>query len=302
MTKLSAIHAVGSEVALVADDVELFRYVYAPDTPQVESPRPYIHPIRTLEGELVSLFRPHDHVWHKGISWALPVVEDENFWGGGSYVHPDGYVLLPNNGSQVTASPADVVAGETVRISHTLTWQTQSGEAWFREERSLTTALLGSHSWGMVFETAMENIRGADISIGSPTTRGRENAGYGGLFWRGPRAFTNGTLVAPGTSGGDELRGQRFEWMAFAGRHDGNGASSVVLMLDDESNLEHPPQWFARSEEFAALNPAPFFAKEHVVPVNGIFRARYGVGISRGDADRAAPLADAVRTLMRGLQ
>ncbi len=47
------------------------------------------------------------------------------------------------------------------------------------------------------------------IPIGSPTTRGRENAGYGGLFWRGPRSFTGGSVLAPGVAGGDELRGIR---------------------------------------------------------------------------------------------
>ena len=83
------------------DDVELFRYTYVPDTAQLESPKPYLHPIRTASGHLVSLFRPHDHVWHKGIAWSLPVVGDENFWGGPTYVRDQGYVQLPNDGAQV---------------------------------------------------------------------------------------------------------------------------------------------------------------------------------------------------------
>jgi hypothetical protein len=39
-------------------------------------------------------------------------------------------------------------------------------------------------------------------------------AGYGGLFWRGPRSFT-GTVVTPGGTGGtggDELMGSRGAW------------------------------------------------------------------------------------------
>src|ERR1035438_6711143 len=46
-------------------DTELLRYVYAPGEEQVESPRPFFHPVRTLRGELASLYRPHDHVWHR---------------------------------------------------------------------------------------------------------------------------------------------------------------------------------------------------------------------------------------------
>src|SRR5688572_17400723 len=60
---------------------ELFSYVYQPDSPQLESPRPYFHPVHTLGGQPVTLFRPEDHVWHKGIAWSLPNVGTENFWG-----------------------------------------------------------------------------------------------------------------------------------------------------------------------------------------------------------------------------
>jgi hypothetical protein len=62
----------GASVLASWDGAELFRYVYLPGDPQVESPRPYLHPVRTLGGELVTVYRPEDHPWHKGISWSLP--------------------------------------------------------------------------------------------------------------------------------------------------------------------------------------------------------------------------------------
>jgi hypothetical protein len=141
----------------------------------------------------------------------------------------------------------------------------------------------------------MTNVSGASISIGSPTTKGRENAGYGGLFWRGPRSFTGGRLVSASGSGGDEVRGARSEWLAFAGRHDESDDDSLVLMLDHQDNPQHPPQWFARSEEFACLNPAPFFSEELEIADGESVRFSYGVGIADSGADAASDLADAVR-------
>ena len=294
-----AIHDIGRSVTVRDGEIELFRYTYTPDHPQLESPRPYLHPLRTRGGDLVSLYRPHDHVWHKGISWALPVIDDENFWGGWSYVHGQGYVSLPNNGEQRAAGEVAVTVGEAVTIAHELQWITQAGEHWFDERRVLTAAPVSETAWALSFETRMTNVRGSAVSFGSPTTRGRENAGYGGLFWRGPRSFTGGTLVAPGVQGRDELRGQRHEWMGFVGRHDGVDRSSLLLMLDDDRNPHHPPQWFARSDEFAALNPAPFFSEETVVAAGDTLHHRYGVGIADGTVDDAAGLADAVRDLVR---
>ena len=110
------VHDDGDGAITVRDgDVELFHYVYIPDSPQLESPKPYLHPIRTRAGNLVSLFRPHDHVWHKGIAWSLPVVGEENFWGGPTYVHGQFYVQLPNDGSQVHR--------RTVQSATTVRWR-----------------------------------------------------------------------------------------------------------------------------------------------------------------------------------
>src|SRR5690606_20330684 len=87
-----AIARTDTQITVRDGDVELLRYVFVPDSPQLESPKPYLDPIRTRGGRVISLFRPWDHVWHKGIAWSLPVVDDENFWGGPTYVRGEGYV------------------------------------------------------------------------------------------------------------------------------------------------------------------------------------------------------------------
>ncbi|KAF2414259.1 hypothetical protein B1729_05885 [Microbacterium sp. B35-04] len=299
MSTLRLTHELGSSVTVRDGDVDLFTYVYQPSTAALESPKPYLHPLRTRRGDLVSLFRPHDHVWHKGIAWSLPVVNDENFWGGPTYVHGQFYVQLPNNGVQQHEGAIDLETGDRARISHELRWITEAGGVLFAEQRALTAEVVSDEAWALTFDTRLTNVSGAPIAIGSPTTRGRENAGYGGLFWRGPRSFTNGTLVGPGASGaGDDVRGSRHEWMGFVGRHDDIDATSLVLMLDDASNPHHPPQWFARSEEFAALNPAPFFSEEVVVAPGETVRFRYAVGIADGGAEAAEPLAGVLRGIL----
>jgi len=281
-------------------DLELGRYVIVPDSPQLESPKPYLDPLRTRAGHVVTLFRPWDHVWHKGLAWSLPVVGDENFWGGPTYLRGEGYRQLPNNGAQVhrAVSEATVVDG-VARFGHTLDWTAQAGARLFTEDRILTARLLGGDAWALTIEIGMTNDTDAAIAVGSPTTRGRENAGYGGLFWRGPRSFTDGVLVtATGEGTGAEFRGRRHEWMGFAGRHDVIDATSLVVMVDGADNPNHPPQWFARSEEFAGLNPAPFFSDELEVPAGGTATFRYAIGIADAGSERATSLADELRAIL----
>ena len=189
-------------VLITVDDVVLAEYVHRPSDAELESPRPYFSPIRTLGGEVVSLFRPHDHVWHKGIAWSLPVVGDENFWGGPTFVSGQGYVQLPNNGVQrhrafipqvgeaadaaeaMDASEATHAAGAaSPRLTELLEWVTKAGETIFDERRTIAAAVLDDEAWLLAFETRLTNVSGRAIPIGSPTTavaRTRATAGSSG--------------------------------------------------------------------------------------------------------------------------
>lgn len=298
--------------------VDLVRYVYKPTDVQLESPRPYFHPLRTVGGDLVSLFRPHDHVWHKGIAWSLPNVGPHNFWGGPTYVRGQEYVQLDNDGSMVhDGFTAEHAGDDGVTVTESLTWVTQAGERVVKESRTFTVTLAdratetGASSadgaggtdgpaWVLTFQTTMTNISGAALPIGSPTTNGRENAGYGGLFWRGPRSFTGGTILAPGFAGGEEIRGQRAPWVGFTGTHDETAHRSTLVMVDSPDNPRGPtspgldPEWFARNEWFACVCAAPAFSEEIPFAPDESLTFRYAVVIADGgaDAERGASLAE----------
>src|SRR3981081_4570977 len=194
---LGLLHEEGRSVWATWRGDRLFRYVYRPWEPQVESPRPYLHPVRTLGGELASLYRPHDHVWHKGIAWSLWPVSDENFWGGPSYLRDRGYQQLPNNGS-MRHERFDLVElrDGVLRLDERLGWGTQGGQTWiWGRPRRAAPAPPALAAWRFSFLAGMRNTSGDSISFGSPTTRGRDNAGYSGLMWRGPRSFSGGLVI-----------------------------------------------------------------------------------------------------------
>lgn len=283
---------VDDEVSLrvTRGDAELLRYVYRPWDAQLESPRPYFHPLRTLGGRLVSLYRPHDHVWHKGIALSLPNVGSENFWGGTTYRRGVGYGQYDNDGSmRHRAFTGMETGGERVGAEHDLDWVTQDGRDMFTERRRFAV-VAGETAWTLLFATAFTNVDAEPVVIGSPTTEGRDNAGYGGLFWRGPRSFTDGVVRVPGRSGGDELMGVRAPWMAYTGRHDEEDGSSTVVFVDGSGAPQ--VKWFVRANPFAAICPAPFFDTEVTVAPGATLSFRYAVVIADGDAaDGTAALA-----------
>jgi hypothetical protein len=287
-------------------DIATYTYLLADD--QYESPRPFFHPLTTLEGDEVTISRPWDHVWHKGLSWALPNVGDHNFWGGATYTRETGYANLDNNGAMnheaftsIDESPTTVTASES------LLWTSQPGEAsqegaqLIREERRFAIQLLPDvDAWAVLFQTTMANVSGATITIGSPTTEGRDNAGYGGLFWRGPRSFTGGEFRSEAGVGSDEFMGTRSPWIAFTGQHDVSCRKSSILFVEDQANLGASNQWFARSSMFACLGSAPFFSEVVPLEEGKPLTYRYAVVIADGDldGDRAAALAEAAKSAL----
>ncbi|GAA1976301.1 PmoA family protein [Isoptericola halotolerans] len=310
------------------DGVDLFEYVYRPTDVPYESPRPYLHPLRTRGGAVVSEYRPWDHVWHKGIAWSLPHVGPWNFWGGPNYVHAErGYVDLHNDGSmdheQFTAvGPCGFVERLSWRTPPTTgPYGDVPGDVVVREERTVQVLLPDASPdvWALTFTSEMTNVSDGPLDIGSPTTNGRENAGYGGLFWRGPRSFTEGRVLLPGADGtgvvadAEDARGLRAEWLGFVGRHDGaappttsgrhgGSRSSTVLMVDPGTNPGGTPQWFVRSVPFACVCPAPFFSEEVPFGAGETLRFTYAVMIADGESDgaRGAGLAALGRQVLAG--
>jgi hypothetical protein len=82
--------------------------------------------------------------------------------------------------------------------------------------------------------------------------------------------------------------GWRGPWLAFAGRHDGNGRASTVVFLDSPANFSFPSQWFVRSSMYACLCPAPFFSEEYEMASGSSLSLRYDIIIADGDLDASA--------------
>jgi Methane oxygenase PmoA len=282
---MSLSHEQGRSLRAAWSGSELFRYVYAPWEPQIESPRPYFHPVRTLGGALVSIYRPHDHVWHKGISWTVANLGPENFWGGPTFVPGQGYQQLANNGAmRHEGFDALALCDDGVRFAERLRWVAQDGRPCLAELRRVAAKVRrAAGAWQLAVETSMTNISGGRLVFGSPTTCGRPDAGYGGLMWRGPRSFTGGKVVAPSGIGGDELMGSRGAWMAFAGRRDGHGAAATLVFCDSAGNFCSPTRWFVRATPFATICPAPFFADEVPLAAGASLTLRYDVFVADGE-------------------
>ncbi|MET9084126.1 PmoA family protein [Streptomyces sp. NPDC004237] len=295
--ELRITHAHGDRVTVTepVTGVQLFAYVYRPEAAW-EAPRPYLHPVRTLAGDVVTDYRPNDHRWHKGLSLTASHLSGANLWGGNSYVHGQGYVAIPERVGSMRHLGFDELSSAQGRlvIAERLSWHPYDGSLWADERRRIEVHDVDpdSGSWALTWDSAITNRRGEPLLFGSPTTAGREQAGYTGLFWRGPRAFRDGRIIGPDGEG-PELMGSQSPWLALSGEHDGADGHATVLFEhapeNDHSGTAgtHPAHWFVRNDPFAGIAPSWAFHDELELAPGDTLHRRYRVVVANGAWERA---------------
>jgi hypothetical protein len=258
----------GTELVVSVGTTDIAHYVYRPDDPIEESPKPYLYPITTLSGAPLGVYRPWDHRWHKGLQMTWSHVSGDNFWGGPTFERGapgHGYVWHKNQGRQQhRAFESGDLRGSDVSLRQRLDWIASSGAGWFDESRTLRFHGADTERgiWALDFTTSLLSVHDEPLLLGSPSTHGRPNAGYTGLFWRGPRAWTGGEIIAAGGQGGESVMGGEAAWAAITSEHDEIDGGATVLAFSGTSSAQGPIKWFARSAAFACLNPSPAFDTE----------------------------------------
>lgn len=260
----------GTDLVVTVAGTEITRYVYRPDAPVEESPKPYMYPLNTLSGAPLGVYRPWDHRWHKGLQMTWSHISGDNFWGGPTFEQGapgHGYVWRTNQGRQQHHSFEILdTEGKEATVRERLDWIASTGQTWIDETRTLrfhsADAVRGI--WALDFTTELTNVHADPLQLGSPTTHGRPNAGYTGLFWRGPRAWTGAAVIADGSDGEAVMGVPATEatWAAITGEHDEIDGAATVLAYAGTSSASVPLKWFARSSAFACLNPSPAFDDE----------------------------------------
>jgi predicted dehydrogenase len=238
----SELDAPWTRVALLVPGAEVAAYDWRPDLPATDSPRPYLHDVRTLGGVEVTQVRPDDHVHHLGAGVAISDLGGANFWGGRTYVRDQGPTWLDNHGTQRHLAFTRLDDGGFTEL---LEWAGPGGPL-VREERTVAARPLGE-AWALDFAFTLTNLTGAPLTIESSATKGRAGAGYGGFFWRAP-----GTSVDRVTLPGDEqaVHGSRQPWVAMSGTTpDGRGWTLVFVQADGDP-------WFVRVADYPGVGQA----------------------------------------------
>lgn len=231
-------------VELSVDGALLARYERRPVMPDVYSPRPYLHPLYTLSGAVLTDAGAPLHRHQHGISVALPDVDGVSYWGGRTYLSDRGPTLLANHGTQMSTELT--TSGE--EMEERLIWHGPDGAAQLSEHRRLSATIRDDRTgWELSWRSALTaDVR--DVTLTSPASAGRPDARYGGIFWRFPGVEGVSIVTADGEG---SPHGARSPWIVLVHADEARPWTVVLRQVGPEV-----VPWHVRTEDYLALCPA----------------------------------------------
>ena len=282
--------AVPDAIVLSLADSVVADYVWRPQLPLPLSPRPFLHPVRTLAGTEVTELMPVDHLHHLGVSVAVADVDGVNFWGGRTFVSGRGPVDLPNHGVQRHRGWAEHHPDE---LSQELQWTGPDGVDLLHERRRIAAVGVSEQAWALDFSFELTNVTDLPLTFASPATNGRPGAGYGGFFWRAPRGDRRVEVFGPDHSGVRHLHGRRTRWLSLTG---GSRAAPWTLVFVPQ----RIDPWFVRHHDYVAVGSSLAWDQPLIMTQEAGIRRRIVTVVVDGrlNTPQTAAIAGAAETIL----
>ncbi|WP_307078802.1 DUF6807 domain-containing protein [Arthrobacter pascens] len=243
--------------------------------PATSAPRPYLHPVGSLAGAIVTEAGPADHPHHLGLSIAFSDVNGTNFWGGSTFTAASGSKLLANHGTQVQQGWQSSAVGDTGEESGGVSWQSDSGDELAVEHRRIQYFPHPEPgTWSLSLSSVIRPGAGVErLVVSSSAVKGRAGAGYGGIFWRFPHGSDHPSILSDDGSGANAAHGSLSPWLSVTIRLGGEPVTVVLAQVP-----EHLLPWFIRAEGYLGAGPAVAWSEPaHVDPTAPLRLALHAV-------------------------
>ncbi len=234
-----------------------------------EVPKPYFHPLRTLGGSVVTLCRPNDHPWHKGVGMTLTKVGATNFWGGVTYQKEKGYHWVANHGRQRHLEwTSGTASGQHAEFAHVVAWEKAEGDVLLREERRFGIVSHPNEGfWTLDLGSRLTNTTAAELVLGTyESSEQLAGSFYTGLFWRIPREFLDRihtlkyhaegkVFCAAQPADEKQVHGTPGRWVALHGSVDGVVEPVTIALIDLSAPNQSQPRIFYRRNQVGLALP-----------------------------------------------
>jgi len=230
-----------ASVALSGPDGPLWQFHYRADGDHA-----YFHPLRTVDGQVLTWDRPADHIWHHGLWFSWKYINKVNYW------EVDRETGRPAGRTSWSNVRTSTEKDSGARIDMDLAYGPAGEEApVLTEKRTIVVSRPdkeGAYAldWTCAFVAAADIVLDRTPLPGQPG--GAVSGGYAGLSLRlGERLIEPQVMTSDGPVGAwtnDRYRGRHIA-LDYSGLVDGRPAG--IAVVDHPANPRSPTPWYVIS-------------------------------------------------------
>lgn len=248
--------------------------------------KPYFHPLRTPSGLDLTLERPADHPWHRGLWFSWKDINGVNYW------EEDPSAGVSEGRSvikRVVAKLGKKEPNATIRIQLTYS---DSARMVMTERRRITVS--PPEQGGYWIDSHHTFTAKADVTLylEKPAKHGGVGwGGYAGFSFRGSDQLIDVSFMASsGWKNQDDLTGygEKEQWMGINAVNQGKDVSLVIF--DDPRNPRYPSPWYiwyAKGQNLF-FTPSLLFDGPLVLKKGQRLELHYKVRVADGKIDKDA--------------
>jgi Methane oxygenase PmoA len=265
----------------------------------LDSPKPYLHPLRSAELTVVTRGWPmvkdipgesHDHPHHRAMFFAHGDINGVDFWGEGQpsrtsqTAHGQFYSSEELPKGRTVFRELDEATGSTIRAEFDLVGP--DGRVMGEETQEYTFS--GDHS------TRAIDCAFTLFANHGPLKMGDTKEGTFAIrVVKALEAPAGHMSSSDGKTGEKEIWGKRADWVDYSGTVEGETLG--IAIFDNPMNIKHPTYWHARGYGLFAVNPFgehdfyndPKRDDSVTIQAGESLMLRYRVLIHHGDATEA---------------
>ena len=224
-----------------------------------EQDKPYFHPLRTPKGYNLTLERPKDHPWHRGLWFSWKDINGVNYW----EEDPDKGVA--EGRSIVKSVSIDKYKNFSAKITLHIAYE-EKGIALIEEERVVEIGSpQNTEDYTIKFHQRFEILEDIRLYLEKPAKHGGvEWGGYAGLSFRASDSLEDHQFTtSSGWVNNDDITGygEKERWMDMTAKVMGSEDYVGLTIFDSPDNPRFPSPyyvWFAKGEH-AFFTPSILF-------------------------------------------
>src|SRR5690606_30872426 len=206
--------------------------------------KPYFHPLRTKKGYDLTLERPIDHPWHRGLWFSWKYINGTNYW------EEDPKTGLAKGRSEIKNIKIKKKPNFSAAIKLDLIYFDEKGDNLSeKREINISSPELQINGYYIIMNHKFTALKDVVLDLEKPAINGGVSwGGYAGLGFRGSNSLQEITfLTSSGWSTKNDTTGygSNERWMDLSAKANLNTNDEVgISILDHNKNAKSPSPWY----------------------------------------------------------